>query len=358
MPDEILQLSNGRTVQRWGAGDVNADLEDVADMSLRQLFAEALRTDAAAGADVAISFPLAEPDPVRGRLAGVGLLVDQRDVVFAHPRDGGTEAAVTGAVILPAVHDPQEALARAGRAARPTVLSVRAITPYVDNGLKTFELKCTVDASTTVATVVDGLLLVQRALVRRDARPATPTDVIRELEDGTWGALVGLHESPWFEAKGRNYGLDDGRQKLELALDVSSLANQSAEGLVLIGCATAPDEFGRDAVTHVRGFPLSRRPDLQVPRIVDVIAEYVYPRIQGLSVRVFTRDDRALICIHVPTQFEGTGPFIVKGHLDESGGYRGTGFSWVERHGSSKRAVSIADIQARLRTERVQSGDS
>lgn len=353
MHDEAVVLSNGRTVSRSGGGDVSADLSAVQDLSIGGLFAEALMPDAAAGVGVCVQVPLASGEAFRGRLAGVGQLTNQADLVILTPRGGKGLAEICGDVLLPAVHDPEDALTRASRALRDTTLAVRTITTYKDYGLTTFEVVCTTSVSTTVAMAVDDFALLRRALVAPDARPATPGDVMHHLENGQWDTLVGMAECAWFEAKRSAYGLADPRQKLELALDVSSLANNPTGGVLLIGCTTTPDEFGQDVVSRVGGLASGPNSELQVPRMSDVIEANVFPRIEGLAVRAFANQNRALICVYVPGQGEGSGPFIVKGHLDESGGYRGVGFSWVERQDSSKRAMSIAEVQARLAGERL-----
>jgi hypothetical protein len=77
------------------------------------------------------------------------------------------------------------------------------------------------------------------------------------LKAGNFEGLVGVVESAWFETKRSPSVFNGDRPKLELAKDVSALAN-SGGGILVIGFATErlPDMPG-DRVAKVNPFPLS-----------------------------------------------------------------------------------------------------
>ena len=57
------------------------------------------------------------------------------------------------------------------------------------------------------------------------------------LADGKFDALIGEFESEWLECKSSPYQLEHDGQKLELAKDISGLANAEG-GVLLLGFST------------------------------------------------------------------------------------------------------------------------
>lgn len=66
------------------------------------------------------------------------------------------------------------------------------------------------------------------------------SEVLEKLAAKDFEGLIGLWESVWLEAKESPYILDAPKQKLELAKDVSALAN-SIGGIIVLGFDTARD---------------------------------------------------------------------------------------------------------------------
>lgn len=73
-------------------------------------------------------------------------------------------------------------------------------------------------------------------------------DVLEKLLVGQFDALIGLPESEWLEAKPSPYVLDTTKQKLELAKDVSALAN-AVGGVLVLGFDTVRDPL--TATEHI-----------------------------------------------------------------------------------------------------------
>ena len=68
--------------------------------------------------------------------------------------------------------------------------------------------------------------------------PGSVEEVLALLEAGRDDDLVGLEESPWFDAKRGAYTLGQCQtHKWELAKDVSAMANATG-GLILVGAKT------------------------------------------------------------------------------------------------------------------------
>ncbi len=60
------------------------------------------------------------------------------------------------------------------------------------------------------------------------------SEVLEKLAAKQFDALIGVSEAAWLDAKESPYILDTLKQKLELAKDVSALAN-SAGGVIVLG---------------------------------------------------------------------------------------------------------------------------
>jgi len=94
------------------------------------------------------------------------------------------------------------------------------------------------------------------------------------LESGDFSPLIGRFEDQHIECKGQPYRLESEEQKLELAKDVSALANADG-GLILIGVAATRDPaHGQDQITAVRPFELAR---FDQDRYQKVIGDWLWP---------------------------------------------------------------------------------
>jgi hypothetical protein len=102
------------------------------------------------------------------------------------------------------------------------------------------------------------------------------------LTAGNLAGLQGLKEDQWFDAKrAPSYDLTTPGGRFELAKDVSSFANAEG-GYIIIGLTTA--EVPEEQTEQVNGFDLLAEDSFNGQAIQGVLAEYLYPRVQGLQV--------------------------------------------------------------------------
>jgi len=150
------------------------------------------------------------------------------------------------------------------------------------------------------------------ALLDRDS-------VISALENGRFDELVGEFENEWLECKGQPYDLTREDQKLELAKDITGLANAGG-GLLLIGYSTKrSDIHGDDQIHEVRSFPDERFNQSQYD---GAIKSWIYPPIDGLEILKFTVSPNPayiVVCINVPKVAGSNSPVLVaKSMLDSN----------------------------------------
>ncbi|MBI2360557.1 MAG: ATP-binding protein [Deltaproteobacteria bacterium] len=131
------------------------------------------------------------------------------------------------------------------------------------------------------------------------------------LGSGDFSPLIGRFEDQRIECKGQPYRLESEEQKLELAKDVSALANTDG-GLVLIGVATTRDSaHGQDRITAVRPFELAR---FDQDRYQKVIGDWLWPPQSQIDVRWFPSqgdDTRGVGAIFVPEASAADQPVVV-----------------------------------------------
>ncbi|MDR2929889.1 MAG: hypothetical protein LBV06_03155 [Propionibacteriaceae bacterium] len=173
----------------------------------------------------------------------------------------------------------------------------------------------------------------------------SPLSVYRLLALDQWDSLVGKHETDWFEAKQKMYGMHDPRQQFELALDVASMANLDSGGIIVVGLATEKDSYQRDTVSAVLG---TTRLNLSIPQLRTVIDNLIYPALQRLDVTVFRKDGREVLGILIPPQNASRLPFLVQGALIDSKKKYGAGFTWVTRNGDGKQLISVQAVHRAL----------
>jgi predicted HTH transcriptional regulator len=102
------------------------------------------------------------------------------------------------------------------------------------------------------------------------------------LNRRTLSDLQGVREDQWFDAKQPpGYDLTTPAGRFELAKDVSSFANAEG-GHIVIGLTTS--QIPEEQTEEVNGLALVHQGALNIAAIEGVIAEYVYPSIQGLQV--------------------------------------------------------------------------
>lgn len=176
----------------------------------------------------------------------------------------------------------------------------------------------------------------------------TQKQVIERLEALEFEALIGLPECVWLDAKETPYHLDSPKQKLELAKDVTALANASG-GLILLGFDTIRHPTtAAEEISRVCPFSLSLvNPD----RYSKVLATMVHPAPHAVRIALFESgegDGRGIAVIVVDPAQVAEKPYIVGGMLDANDQRLGAYFGYFERKHDVIPPVSIARIQQQL----------
>ena len=174
----------------------------------------------------------------------------------------------------------------------------------------------------------------------------TPKEVLEKLEAGDFAALIGLTEGDWLDAKETPYILDTQKQKLELAKDVTSMANAGG-GLIVIGydCQKQPTTAG-EQIIEVKPFSLSL---VDPDKWGQILASLVHPPPHGVTVRVFAgQDGKGVAAIVIDAAALTAKPYIVSKMLDEEGGNIGSYFGYFHRRGDKTPPMTNASIQQQL----------
>ena len=169
------------------------------------------------------------------------------------------------------------------------------------------------------------------------------------LQSGDFDRLIGTLEDEHLECKSAPYQLDQDRQKMELAKDVSGLANADG-GIILIGVQTErdPTHLG-DEIRRIRGFP----PGLvNIDQYQQVLAEWIYPPIRGLDViwHPGAADaGQGTVSITVPQEASQDRPYLVGKIVEATGKTLGAYIGHFERAGSGTKPTSVEDLRSRLK---------
>ena len=187
-------------------------------------------------------------------------------------------------------------------------------------------------------------------------KKASPAEILAILEEGDFSGLKGIVEDHRLECKGEPYALHHtDREKLthykqELAKDVSSLANTSEGGLVLIGVRTERlDTHIGDEIVNIRPIPK----DLIDPQQYhDILKEWIYPSALGVDVKWYQcRDDpeRGLAVIEIPPQAPTRQPFLLTRTMTDEGKRVDVVFGYVERRRAHSQPRTVHELQVLLR---------
>jgi hypothetical protein len=174
----------------------------------------------------------------------------------------------------------------------------------------------------------------------------TPKEVLEKLETGDFDALIGLMESEWLDAKETPYHLDTPKQKLEIAKDVTAMANASG-GIIVIGfdCEKQPTTAG-EQISKVNWFPISL---ISPDKWNQILTDLVHPAPHGVSVRVFeAQDGKGVAAIVIDAAAMTEKPYLVGKMMDENGTNIGSYFGYFQRKGDTTPPISIARIQQQL----------
>lgn len=209
------------------------------------------------------------------------------------------------------------------------------ILPMVNIARITVEISPRSRTVSDALAIADDLLALWSASLGGELTPTTAADLIRAQRPGL---LVGQRETVWFEAKGGSYDFNDDRRAIELAKDVSALANRAEGGLLVLGLTTSK-RGGVDTVKAVRPLPLT---DARPARYQQAIDKWVFPPPQDLVIEsVEVEPNRAVMFILVPPQPDALMPFLVTGAIRDDQ-LLGSHFSLVRRRGD-ETAITQAE---------------
>ncbi|MEU4472608.1 hypothetical protein [Micromonospora sp. NPDC023888] len=188
-------------------------------------------------------------------------------------------------------------------------------------------------------------------LIANDAiTPSSPAGAFALVVSGMPDALLGQPESQWLEVKQKGYGLENDRQKHELALDLAAFANSETGGLLVVGLSTRKDSGGQDTISACHGCTPG---SLNVDSYTEVVKHRVVPAIEGLDIRVVAHKDRHLLAALVPPQPQQFQPFLVRGGLISGDRVSGAAFTIPRRMGSEKWNMSAEAVHSQLVAARI-----
>lgn len=151
------------------------------------------------------------------------------------------------------------------------------ILPLVNLARMTVEISHRGRTVGDALAIGDDLLALWNASVGGEMTPAAVADLIRAQRPEL---LVGQRETVWFEAKGGAYDFKDDRQAIELAKDVSALANRADGGVLVVGLTTRK-QGGIDTVKAARPLPLK---DVRPGRYQQALDKWLFPSPQDLVI--------------------------------------------------------------------------
>src|SRR5262249_48977387 len=144
-------------------------------------------------------------------------------------------------------------------------------------------------------------------------------EILSLLTTGNFDALVGEFETDTLECKRDPYVLANEEQRLQLAKDVSALAN-GAGGILLIGFATEKDATHRDdRIASVNPIQLAQFNKAQYESL---IAQWTWPKLSNVEITIFAEPSRSthgVIAIDVPQCASGDKPILITQTILDNG---------------------------------------
>lgn len=169
--------------------------------------------------------------------------------------------------------------------------------------------------------------------------------VRRLLQSRQFESFVGIEEDAWLEAKQKTaYDLGTPTGRYELAKDVCAFAN-SEGGFLLVGLITEP--LIEKNTDRVASLDLCVCADFDSARYEGVIRDYVYPRLDGLSVVWIpsaSQADLGLGVIEIPPQNAERKYFLTARIVEDNQSLRQIVFGLSRRNSSDNDPMSIQEL--------------
>lgn len=160
---------------------------------------------------------------------------------------------------------------------------------------------------------------------------------------GHAASLVGQAESQWLDAKEQPWQLGTPRGKVELAKDLSAMANAQG-GLILIPARTTVAS-GREIIETVGDL---RAHIVDIKQIRDVLKQWVFPPLPDLVTElVATSEGRARLVVAVGAHRPDNWPHLVVGDPSQHLSSHAVA-AWV-RDGDSNRALTAPELHVLMR---------
>jgi hypothetical protein len=177
----------------------------------------------------------------------------------------------------------------------------------------------------------------------------TISEVEGILRTGGFDQLLGTIEDEQVEFKVEPYQLNADLGRMELAKDVSALANRRG-GVIVIGVRTERNPtIQAEEAADIRAF---RQALIDLDQYRNVLKDWVIPPIRGLTVDWF-RDvadaDRGLAAIFVPPEAVSERPYVVTKALGEAGRVLGSYLGYFERILATAPPTSVAELRNLLK---------
>jgi hypothetical protein len=169
-------------------------------------------------------------------------------------------------------------------------------------------------------------------------------DVSDMLSRGTFSELISAVEYAQFECKSGLYDTKAEKSKIELAKDISALANSSGGYLLIVPATKKNPLHQRDEVISVSEFASSAFP---ADTYRDILGALIYPPIADLRIEWHPGSAdpaKGIASIYVPPKSANEKPFLViKSELDSQ--VRGHLFGYFERVGDDVLPTSAQIIR-------------
>lgn len=171
---------------------------------------------------------------------------------------------------------------------------------------------------------------------------SAPSDLFAVLATARPDAVLGTAESSWLDFKGAPYRLDEDDEKLELAKDVTALAN-SGGGVILVGYKTRKEP---STAREIADGVLPVRPDLvDFDRYQKVVEERTFPPLRHLNLRWWpSREDPRVFSIEVPAAADSTPVLVTR--VKEEGSRRELLFGVFQRSGDRVSRITAGELHA------------
>lgn len=177
-------------------------------------------------------------------------------------------------------------------------------------------------------------------------------EVAAILQSGDFTQLVGGLEDDHLECKSAPYNLDLEREKMELAKDVSALANADG-GMILIGVRTEQEPLHQGDIIRSVGCFTQDRMDFSQYR--NVLSHWVLPSIRGLRLEWHAsaaNRNEGIVSVLIPREASRDGPYVVAKVVEDTGRVIGSYIGFFERMRDNVAPMRPGELRDRLKDGR------